>query len=207
MNRGCRARNRRRCLFDTNIGLNVTAEGEEEGVNITGIKYDQCFFLGQGANGVAVGYNCLTFPTKIERIQNCCIFNPENCDDMINIFNEIVNSAQEPTTEDFLQLFSKCGNRTAPFLDTCANDCPGVEPSDIVAGGAAVFAAAAIALSAPLPALPLLPGLLGVAGLGLAAGGVVMTQQCMGPLFCTTASGDCCLIVNTESGLQCPPSC
>jgi len=43
-------------------------------------------------------------------------------------------------------------------------------------------------------------GALGIGGAGF------VRVNCMTP-FCRTSAGQCCLIVQTESGLQCPSSC
>ena len=150
-----------------------------------------------------MGYNCLTFPSS-KVIDICCAAYPEDCPELLEVYDNIISITDDPTTADFLKVFSKCGGDVNAFAETCANDCPGVDASDIVAGGAAVFAAASLtAVTSFVP--PLLPGLVGVAGLGAVA--LLSQQQCIGPLYCTASSGQCCLLVISNRGLQCPTSC
>ena len=91
-------------------------------------------------------------------------------------------------------------------LSTCANNCLGVEASDIVAGGAAILAVATA--TSVLPVYPALVPLLGVGGLGLAGAGVMAMMSCLGPFFCVTIQGNCCLVVfDILNGISCPNSC
>merc|ERR1711915_368955 len=186
----CRARNGRKCLFNTNLTI-----GE--------VEQNQCIFSAQNVNRVQIRYECLTFPTS-KTIEMCCASYPDDCENLKQVYNDIVSTTEDPTAADFLKVLSKCGENTNFFDATCSNDCPGVDASDIVAGGAAVFAATSLAaVTSFIP--PLLPGLLGVAGLGAAA--MISQQQCIGPLYCTSPSGQCCLLVISNRGLQCPSRC
>ena len=107
------------------------------------------------------------------------------------------------------QLLSFCET----FLDTdtivpfnqCANNCRGVELTDIVAGGSAILAATSITATSLFT--PAVTFALGAAVVG--SGGVVAAQQfCMGPLFCRSSQGTCCLLVGTpQGGLRCPTRC
>ena len=92
-------------------------------------------------------------------------------------------------------------------LSPCPNNCLGVEASDIVAGGAAILGAATVgALSAPL-ITPITAAIFGIGTLGLAGAGGVAMMGCYGPFFCTSAQGQCCLVVFGTSGIVCPASC
>ena len=89
-------------------------------------------------------------------------------------------------------------------LSTCANNCLGVEASDIVAGGAALLVATATGGSV----LPSLLPLLGFGGLGLVGVGIMSMMGCVGPIYCLTNQGSCCLlVVDTNLGLKCPDFC
>ena len=44
----------------------------------------------------------------------------------------------------------------------------------------------------------------GALGIG---GSMVAQSMCLGPLYCTTVQGQCCLLVNSLSGLLCPTFC
>ena len=82
----------------------------------------------------------------------------------------------------------------------------------VVAGGFALLAASSVAgqtfagLGVGAAATPLLAGL-GLAGAGAAGMGFMMAMEdCAGPL-CVAASGQCCLLTLTTTGIGCPPSC
>ena len=177
MNYECQARNGRRCIFDKNS---------------PDINYNQCVLSAQDRFGVELGYNFLTFPSSKE-IDICCSKYPNSCEELKEVYEDIVNNTntKEPTAADFQKVLSKCGEDINAFSSTCANDCPGVDASDIVAGGAAIFATTAVtAATSFVP--PVLPGLVGVAGLGAI---FMMIQQCRGPIFCTSSSGQFCRLV------------
>ena len=103
------------------------------------------------------------------------------------------------------QLLSFCKTDTLTLFNPCANNCRGVELTDIVAGGSAIFAATSITATSLFT--PAVTFALGAAVVG--SGGVVAAQQfCMGPLFCRSSQGTCCLLVGTpQGGLHCPTSC
>ena len=110
----------------------------------------------------------------------------------------------------FVTLFDQCGiDENNDLTGICANNCVGVDAADIVVGGSAILATTAFtALSvsgfALTPALAMLG--IGVAGLGV-GGMAVAGGLCMGPLYCVTPQGTCCLLVFTIQGLLCPSSC
>ena len=105
------------------------------------------------------------------------------------------------------QLLSFCeiGSKTIVSTSPCANNCRGVELTDIVAGGSAIFAATSITATSLFT--PAVTFALGAAVVG--SRGVVAAQQfCMGPLFCRSSQGSCCLLVGTpQGGLRCPTKC
>ena len=184
-NHECRARNGRKCLFDPELTDEV------------GVDYSQCVLGSQSFDHGQIGYVCLTFPS-FKVIEFCCTRYPDDCEDLLKVYKEVVR------TPDFLKAFSKCGRNLDIFTSTCANDCPGVDASDIVAGGAAVFATTSLPAVGSFE-LPIIPGLLGVAGIGVIV--IISQQWCLGPIFCTNASGQCCHLVFTNRGLQCPTAC
>ena len=73
-----------------------------------------------------------------------------------------------------------------------------------VAGGilgvGGISAAVGLAPTGVIPALAGL-GLLGTAGAGMAL------AECMRPVLCVAASGQCCLSIMSRRGIECPPSC
>merc|ERR1712079_991940 len=86
------------------------------------------------------------------------------------------------TSEGFSQRFSS--------LQSCKNNCRGVNFS-VVSGGAALVAASLIAGTGYLtPALGLLFG-----GAALTGGNMVAQNMCLGPLYCRAGSGQCCPVV------------
>merc|ERR1712218_584913 len=115
-----------------------------------------------------------------------------------------------------------CAVFTRPIFSSCKNTCRGVN-FPVVSGGFALLATTAAAVggfggagagvAAVGPVLfggvttgimPLVAaGALGVLGVGGAA------MMCIGPVYCTTPAGQCCLlIVDTDRGaLICPISC
>ena len=84
-------------------------------------------------------------------------------------------------------------------LGVCPNNCIGVDPSAIVAGGTALIA------TATLSTLNILP-MLGLAFAGSSA--VTMVMACEGPFFCRVGS-KCCLVVLDPglTGIVCPTDC
>jgi len=89
------------------------------------------------------------------------------------------------------------------FFSTCANNCPGVRSSDIVAGGLATIAAGAIS-----PLAYLLPVLgFGTAGtIAVGTGMMVARGVCPAPLYCRVGA-ECCLVVSVRGRIQCPSRC
>ena len=78
-------------------------------------------------------YNCLSFPSSKE-ISIYCAAYPEDCPQLLEVYDDIVSNTEDPTTADFLKVFSKCCRDVKnAFAETCANDCPGVDVSDIAA--------------------------------------------------------------------------
>jgi len=87
-------------------------------------------------------------------------------------------------------------------LVPCKNNCKGVRGIGIVAGGALVAIAAGAAGLGALAQAAAGLGLLSIGGAG------AMIAGCMGPLFCTALSGQCCLVIfGLSSGVVCPIDC
>ena len=74
----------------------------------------------------------------------------------------------------------------------------------IIGGGAALGFAAAGTVLSTLATSPIVPSLLGI---GAAGGLMILGGLCMGPLFCVTSQGRCCLIDNSLQGFVCPDTC
>ena len=96
-------------------------------------------------------------------------------------------------------------------LAVCANNCLGVDPNAVVIAGTALTTASAFGFLGPISLQTLGVGLFGAFTLG---GGAYMMSGagglCMGPLFCITGQGRCCLIDNISNpvqGFQCPDTC
>ena len=85
------------------------------------------------------------------------------------------------------------------------NNCPGVEASDIIAGGLAAFAAAATTGITFANQLPILG--IGTAGTVVVGGAGMMVAQgtCPGPLYCRVGNV-CCLVVSITGRIGCPDS-
>lgn len=89
------------------------------------------------------------------------------------------------------------------IFSTCANNCPGVRASDIIAGGFAAFGAAGISGIGFL--LPILG--IGTAGtIAVGTGMMVAQGTCPGPLYCRVGPV-CCLVVSITGRLGCPSRC
>ena len=114
---------------------------------------------------------------------------------------------------------SNCFRKINPFSQ-CKNNCRGGSKIDIcffnifqfflvnfpvVAGGAALIFASAIA-PVTFNAFPVALGLLGVGTVGV-GGNMLAQSMCLGPFYCRTLTGDCCLLVITNGRTQCPRSC
>ena len=73
----------------------------------------------------------------------------------------------------------------------------------VVAGGFALLAVSGVAASSLFPAVAAGAGALGLVGVGGAA-----ALMCVGPMFCTSRAGGCCLLIqDTRGNLVCPDSC
>ena len=71
----------------------------------------------------------------------------------------------------------------------CPNNCIGVDPSGIVAGGTALIAA-----STTSALLANIVPILGISELTVVGGGAVAMVTCQGPLYCRVGL-KCCLVV------------
>lgn len=89
------------------------------------------------------------------------------------------------------------------IFSTCANNCPGVRASDIVAGGFATIATGGISAIGYL--LPILG--IGTAGtIAVGTGMMVAQGACPAPLYCRVGN-ECCLVVSASGSLRCPSRC
>ena len=74
----------------------------------------------------------------------------------------------------------------------------------MVAGGFALLAVSGTAASTFFPAA----AGLGAGALGLAGVGGAAAMMCVGPAFCTTQAGECCLLeMGVRGNLVCPDTC
>ena len=108
-------------------------------------------------------------------------------------------------------LYEACGYNSKDLSDVCPNNCRGVNSSDIIAGGAALFATSALLATPPLTAVaPVLATAAATAFglLGLGAGAMTAQQLCAGPLYCRRGPQCCTTAFDaTRMGFFCPPSC
>ena len=92
----------------------------------------------------------------------------------------------------------------ASNLAVCPNNCLGVSPSAIVAGGSVLLAGAIVSSASVLQATL---GLSAVAVAGLGSLAIGARDSCSGPLYCRARRGECCLVIGSRRGLVCPRSC
>ena len=135
----------------------------------------------------------------------CCNANAEYSD-LCKQWEDISGEKYLPL---FATLFNKCGIDNNDAVSVCPNNCLGVDAADIVVGGSAILATTALtALSASSFALTPALAMLGIGVAGLGVGGMMVAGGlCMGPLYCVTPQGTCCLLVFAIQGLLCPSSC
>ena len=75
----------------------------------------------------------------------------------------------------------------------------------VIGGGATLGFAATGTVLSTLATSPIVPSLVGI---GAAGGLMILGGLCMGPFFCVTIQGTCCLVVNSpNSGFVCPDTC
>jgi len=86
----------------------------------------------------------------------------------------------------------------------CKNNCPGVRAFGIIGGGATLAFLGTTGILSSITPFAVGLGALGVAGVG---GSMFLQSTCTGPLFCRAISGQCCLIVPSLAGAQCPDVC
>jgi len=163
-----------------------------------GRKYDQCVLFDESEFVYPV-FRCPTrgITTKIDGINSYPIIPLTEglCPSVVSD----PNSDLDPEIQDCPPF-----SRRALFQQ-CKNNCPGVRAFGIIGGGAAlafVGAAAGIQLLAPAA--------MGIGGLGVAGvgGNMLLQSTCTTP-YCTTPSGQCCLLTmpSLVGGLQCPDRC
>ena len=93
-------------------------------------------------------------------------------------------------------------------LAGCANDCPGVDPAAIIAGGGIVAGGGLVTASAIAGTFNILNLLVG-ASAGVGALGLGTTRaMCVSP-WCSARSGQCCLLVGIgqSQSPRCPRRC
>merc|ERR1719483_539220 len=187
----CKADNGQMCQFNTGLVVNTTASGFLVGTNITGIALDKCLLGVQSHSLVQMNYWCLTLPN-----------NKECYDDLGVDFNFLVAGSNQTAITAALK---QCNGTYKDLVSPCANNCRGVNASDIVVGGAAVFASA-IAATSILSLSPIAMAALGIGTLSM-GGMIVSRATCAGPLYCISGQGTCCLLVVGNRGLVCPSRC
>ena len=205
------ANNGKKCTFFPNCYINFGKNNVTVSTDpATGFVADKCVLGAQAVTGASIRYSCYTLgePSVFEE---CCRENKDN-----QLCQQYYALAQDTECADLdifyssdlwkTQLFNLCDVKDPnDVYGTCANNCPGVEASDIVVGGSAILATTALASTAVFSP-PALLYVLGAAGVG--AGGLITAQQlCSGPLFCRSSQGTCCLLVPTNQGLRCPDRC
>ena len=212
-------------LQDETVGFAVRLEGENPGVFSEASCYLPWIADSYGmelGNGLATGCRPASGDISDRNKTSCRAFNGDMCKFIGNpVFNNTIGDIMYDVVDESASgiSFDRClfmGQGltrvqmtyvclTSNYsLSTCANNCLGVEASDIIAGGAALLAATATG-GAVFPGL--LP-VLGLGGLGLAGAGIMAMMGCVGPLYCLTDQGSCCLLVfDIAVGLQCPNSC
>ena len=186
------------CCSDTTAesvsGLCQIWQGKPDG-------YVQAFFTLQLVCGAGADFFTV--------YQECCDANielSEPCEIVQNLAGPVISIA-------YSLLERECDIDVNDLESSCANNCRGVKLSNIVVGGSAIIATTALATLYPsaVALSPIVPLLLGIGTVGLGAGGLmILGGQCMGPLFCITTQGQCCLIdtiSNPIQGFQCPDIC
>ena len=135
---------------------------------------------------------------------DCCAGQPELAEPC-----RAVQQTGAQYAADILRLYFACGYNFNDNFSECANNCRGVNTTDIIAGGAAVFAASALLTTPPLAALgPSVLVSLAAGLLGLGAGAVTAQQLCAGPMYCRRGTQCCLLAFEASRGsFFCPPSC
>ena len=214
----CLASNGNKCSFIENCFYKTDPDGNSSTSiavttdNSAGFPLDQCFLGAQAYYAVQMTYLCLAIDGS-SIFGECCRHNMDNalCTEFASRNATLCEELAMAVNPDSFaqQLLSFCEaflnkNTLAP-ASKCANNCRGVELTDIIAGGSAVLAATSITATSLF--IPPVTFALGAAIVG--SGGVLAAQQlCMGPLFCRSSQGTCCLLVGTpQGGLRCPSSC
>jgi len=155
---------------------------------------EKCTFTGSDAEYIIPEFRC---PTK-------------NITTKIRWGNQSINSYTFPMGNEYcmdqngtLDPNMTCSiSEKIPPLVRCKNNCPGVRGIGIVGGGALLATAAGTAGLLALAQAAAGLGILGIVGAG------AMIASCMGPLFCTALSGQCCLVIfGMSNGVVCPIDC
>merc|ERR1719195_847536 len=166
---------------------------------LNGKYYDQCAMLEEDGFILPV-FRCPVYDT-VNKINGTNSYTYEDlvqqqdgggiCPAAGTSFNDVI----DPNVANLITLdpsYQDCDLEGIPRLTPlvpCKNNCKGVQ-NPVVAAGAALLAAAALgATSFAAPATVV--G--GVAAVGAGAGGMMLAEtQCLGPLYCRSASGQCC---------------
>ena len=176
----CKANNGQICQFDTGLVVNTTASGFLVGTNTTGIALNKCILGAQSHSLVQMNYWCLTFPANLDCYQELGLD-----------YNFLISGSNLTAISTAL---GKCNGTYQDLVSPCANNCRGVNASDIVVGGAALFATSLIATSSiPVGLSPIVMAVLGIGTVSV--GGMFATRAaCTGPFYCVTTRNTCCLI-------------
>ena len=188
----CKAYNGGQCQFNTGLVVNSTSSGFLVTTNTTGVSLDKCILGAQSHSLVQMNYWCLTLPPNLQ------------CYEELGLnYTALVSGADQAAVTTAL---AQCGGEYKDLVSPCANNCRGVNASDIVVGGAAVLASA-VAVTSTISLLPVASALLGVGTLSV--GGMFASRAaCAGPFYCVTAQNTCCLVVfNLRNQIRCPERC
>ena len=203
---------------DTQIRLSVF-NGENPGIFTNGGCYLEWIARQYGMVGDNTSSDCdktsgdMTDSNKTD----CVTYKGRKCDFASQFSTEsfYTNVGLQLNKDPRDLVFNKCVLRTVEgytnmvfqcpidqdTLGVCPNNCVGVDPSAIVAGGTALVAAAT------LTTLNIIP-ILGISGLALIGGSTVaMMMTCQGPFYCRVGDGCCLVLLDPVFGIVCPSDC
>ena len=200
----CTAKNGKKCQFG-GLSFQFGSNTVTGGTNSTGgVTWDKCLLGAQASTAVQMDYRCLTL--DIDEYKQCCSDNSELCEKIEGQLDFEGGIDILEAGALFAPLLANCSISLSSLVSTCGNNCPGVRASDIVVGGSAIILGTSFAALAPFLISPVL--VYGAGAVSLASTGAVVSQQlCLGPFYCTTQQGSCCVVVFTPGGIRCPPSC
>eukprot|EP00090_Calanus_glacialis_P043693 TRINITY_DN77410_c0_g1_i1.p1 TRINITY_DN77410_c0_g1~~TRINITY_DN77410_c0_g1_i1.p1 ORF type:complete len:204 (-),score=31.04 TRINITY_DN77410_c0_g1_i1:27-575(-) len=132
------------------------------------------------------------FADGVEQGETYCNFN--QVDEEGKPFDKCRLLAQEGYAYNLYQCKDQKGRDVI-----CANNCKGVDPNNVVVGGSAVLAAAAVG------GISSLAMVFGIGTVALAGAGTVANGLC--PIWSCNVRGRCCNIQSVRGRLRCPSNC